>query len=142
MRQLAMGLNVLAKAIADGKKLVVFVHSEGGRSSDLGDSRTSFAIVLGPKGPGNLDDRCYGNMAAINASSNNMLKNPGGTASALAWDVSDALKAQDGTAADNLVPSTGDVGMGVIQFLEEKTAKEARKDLAPADGRYVKLKRA
>jgi hypothetical protein len=31
--------------------------------------------------------------------------------------------------------------MGVIEFLEEKTGKQARKGLAAEDARYVKLKR-
>lgn len=142
MRQLAMGLNVLAKSISAGKKLLVIVHSEGGRSATLGDANTSFALVLGPKGPGYLDDRLYANLTMINQTSNAMLMNPGSSASAVAWNLEDAMKDKDGNAADSTVPTTGDVGMGIIQFLEEKTGKQARKDLAAVDGRYVKLKRA
>lgn len=142
MRQLGMGLNVLAKSIAAGKKMIVYVHSEGGRDAGLGDSKTSFALVLGPKGSGNLDDRFFGNMSVVNASSNAFLKDPGNAAAAMAWDVEDAFKEKDGTEAANSIPATGDVGMGVVQFLEEKTGKQVRSPLGAGDGRYVKLKRA
>lgn len=142
MRQLGMGLNMLGQTIASGKKLIVIVHSEGGRSASLGDSTTSFALVLGPKGAGYLDDRFYGNMAAINTRSSNFLRDPGGANAAMAWDIPDALKEKDGSDAVNGLASTGDVGMGVIEFLEEKTGTSVRKALSSADARYVKLKRA
>lgn len=141
MRQLGMGLNMLARSIATGKKIIVIVHSEGGRNSSLGDSKTSFALVLGPKGSNYLDDCFYGNMAAINTKSSGFLRDPGGDNASMPWDLADALKEKDGTDAVGGIPSTGDVGMGVVDFLEEKTGILVRKTLSAAEARFVKLKR-
>ncbi|MCX6130101.1 MAG: hypothetical protein NTX25_13680 [Proteobacteria bacterium] len=142
MRQLAMGLNVLAKAIANGKKIMVVVHSEGGRGADMGDAKTSFSLVLGPKAPGMLDDQLYANRALINQSSNAVIKDMAAATAALAWDV-EGLKEANGTnATGDMVPSTGDVQLGIIEFLEGQTGVQARKGLSGTDGRFVKLKRA
>lgn len=140
MRQLGMGLNVLAKKIADGKKIIVVVSSEGGRGADMGDSKTSFALVMAPKGAGNLTDMLYANGASIDQASSGPVKDMAAAASAMAWDV-DGLKESDGSNSTE-VPTTGDVQLGVIEFLEEKTGKKARGGLSGADGRFVKLKRA
>jgi len=140
MRQLGMGLNMLAKKIAEGKKMIVVVHSEGGRAASMADANTGFALVLGPKGPGLLDDQLYANMGLINQSTNAVLKDTGLKSSAVAWDV-DGLKAADGTAA-NAVANTGDVQMGIVEFLEQQTGLKARGSLSAADGMFVKLKRA
>jgi len=141
MRQLAMGLNVLAKAIANGKKLVVVVHSEGGRGADMTDSKTSFSVVLGPKGTGLLGDQLYANNGIINQSSNSAIKDMASEAAALPWNM-DALKEADGSkAASNVVPSTGDVQLGLVEFLEGQTGVKARAGLSGADGRFVRLTR-
>ena len=141
MRQLAMGLNVLAKAIAGGKKMVVVVHSEGGRAVDMTDSKTSFSIVLGPKGPGLLDDQLYANTKIINESSNAVIKDMASPVSAIPWTV-DGLKEASGiAAAADVVPSTGDVQVGIVEFLETQTGVKARAGLSGADGRFVLLKR-
>lgn len=141
-RQLAMGLNVLAKAIAEGSKMIVYVHSEGGRGNSLGDNKTGCALVMGPKGPGLLDDRLFAKMAAIDALTSDYLADPGDGKAAMPWDIDDAQREKDNSPSTGIVPTTGDVGMGVIQFLEERTGKDARADLAAADARYIKLKRA
>ncbi len=142
MRQLAMGLNVLGKAIANGKKIMVVVHSEGGRDVNMADSKTSFAIVMGPKGPGMLDDQLYANKAMINQTKNDIIANPAQPNAAVPWDV-DGLKEADGSASANtVVPNTGDVQLGVIEFLESQSSVKARVGLSGPDGRFVKLKRA
>lgn len=139
MRQLAMGLNILGKKIAEGSKIVVVVSSEGGRGTDMADNKTSFALVMGPKGAGFLDDALYSNYASIDNESNNIVKNMAAPGAAMAWDT-DGMMEKNGTKSTQ-VPSTGDVQMGAIQFLEEKTGKNARAELSDSDGRYVMLKR-
>lgn len=139
MRQLAMGLNVLAKKIASGKKIIVVVHSEGGRAANMGDALNSFAIVMGPRGAGMLDDGIYATMAEINKPGSNQVKNMAIAGAEKPWE--DGLKTDAGVAAVNKVPTTGDVQMGVVEFLESKTGKTARQGLPSGDGAFVKLKR-
>lgn len=141
MRQLGMGLNLLAKKIAAGKKMLVVVHSEGGRGSAMEDSKTSFALVLGPKGTGLLDDALFFNKAAVDSPDSTAVKDMAAAGAAMAWDM-DGLKNADGTAAAaTAIPTTGDVQMGLVEFLEEQTGKKARVGLSAADGGFVKLKR-
>lgn len=130
MRQLAMGLNVLAKQIAGGKKMIVYVHAEGGRDANNGDGQTSFAFVMGPRGADGLESHLYYEEAKATAATN-----PGGNPHKF-----EGLMSKDGTAMDAQA-DPGDVGLGVIEFLEGVTKVNARKDLAAADGRYIKLKR-
>lgn len=141
MRQLGMGLNVLAKAIANGKKMVVVVHSEGGRDVNMADSKTSFALVLGPKGASLLDDQLYANKAMINQTKNDVIANPAQPTAAVPWDVAGLVEADGAAAANTVVPNTGDVQLGVIEFLESQTGIKARAGLTGVDGRFVKLKR-
>ena len=141
MRQLAMGLNVLAKGIASGKKMIVVVHSEGGRAADMNDSKTSFSIVLGPKGAGLLDDQLYANMTTLNATSNSVIKDMALPGSAIPWTVDGLKEASGVAAAADVVPSTGDVQVGIVEFLETQTGVKARAGLSGADGRFVLLKR-
>lgn len=49
MRQLAVGLNMLSKAIKDQGNIIVLVTSEGGRGRAMGDSKVGFGMVMGPK---------------------------------------------------------------------------------------------
>lgn len=141
MRQLGMGLNLLGKKIANGKKILIVVHSEGGRDANMGDSKTSFALVMGPRGPGLLDDALYANMNAINQTQGQVVEDMAAGASAKPWDV-EGLKTKAGAnATATTVPTTGDVQMGIVEFLEEQTSKSVRGDLASSDGSFVKLKR-
>jgi hypothetical protein len=139
MRQLAMGLNVLAKKIAADKRVIVVVTSEGGRGSQMQDSKASFALVMGPKGPGLLEDKLFCNNAAIDADSNNVIKDMAAPGSVLAWDT-DGLMEKDGTKS-TAKPNAGDVQMGVVDFLEQVSGVQVRKDLPSTDGRFVKLQR-
>jgi hypothetical protein len=139
MRQLAMGLNVIGKKIAEGRKIIVVVSSEGGRGTNMEDAKTSFALVMGPKGAGLLDDKLFWNEEAMNVLSNATIQNPALAASASPWTV-DGLKNADGTALSS-VPTTGDVQMGVVEFLEGVSGVNARKNLSSGDARFVKLAR-
>ncbi len=140
MRQLAMGLNVIAKEIADGKNIIVYVHSEGGRSATMGDSIVSFALVMGPKGTGMLDDELY----ASNEMVGGTIMDTGIAGAAKAWGTPDSdIYGLNNSKIDGVVPSAGDVGMGIVEFIEEKMgkAKGGRTGMSDDDARYVKLKR-
>ena len=139
MRQLAMGLNVLGKKIAAGKRVIIVVSAEGGRGSQMQDSKASFSLVMGPKEAGLLDDKLYCNKAAIDVESNTVIKDMAAPGSVMAWDV-DGLTEKDGTKS-KASPTAGDVQMGVVEFLEQVSGVDARKDLPAADGRFVKLQR-
>ncbi|MCX6125786.1 MAG: hypothetical protein NTV34_13720, partial [Proteobacteria bacterium] len=99
MRQLAMGLNLLAKKIAEGKKLIVSVSSEGGRSTSLVDSQVSSMLVMAPKRLGVLDDALYADMMAINQPNSPVVVDSAGDSGAGNWGIADAFKDISGTDA-------------------------------------------
>ncbi|NRA45401.1 MAG: hypothetical protein HRU09_10650 [Oligoflexales bacterium] len=141
MRQLAVGLNVLAQSIAAGNKLIVQVISEGGRSNDLADSKNSFGIVLGPAGVGNLSDVLYANAAEINNGNSLSVVNPAAPEANTVWD-SNYLKKPDGSAVDDaelIGPSVANLQMGVAEFLAEKN--QASTAINDAGINFIKLKR-
>ncbi len=67
MRQLAIGLNMLAHVIKRHRNVYVVVVSEGGRSAERGDSKASQILLMGPGGTGRLKDHLYADMAAVNS---------------------------------------------------------------------------
>ncbi len=138
MRQLAIGLNVLGKKIAAGKRVIIVVTSEGGRGSQMQDSKGSFSLVMGPKETGLLDDKLYCKLSAIDIETNAVIKDMAAPGSIMAWD--EGLKEKDGTNS-TAKPNAGDVQMGVVDFLEQVSGVQVRKDLPAADGRFVKLLR-
>ena len=141
MRQLGMGLNILAQKIAQGSKVIVCVSSEGGRSTAMADSKVSCMLVMAPKGTGMLGDALYADMKSINEPGSSIVQDSAALTSAGNWGLADTLKDVDGKdAAAGVKPSTGDVQMGIVDFLEEKTGRSVRKQLG-ADGSFVKLKR-
>jgi hypothetical protein len=141
MRQLAMGLNVLGKKISEGKKVIVVVTSEGGRSSALADSNLSSGLVMGPSGPGMLADALYADMTAIQSENSSIVTDPGNRSAGGNWTQTDAFKDVNGLdMPKDIAPTTGDVQMGVVDFLENQTGISVRKSLG-VDGSYVKLKR-
>ncbi len=134
MRQLAMGLNILAKKIADGRKIIVWVHAEGGRDTGMGDSALSFSLVMGPKGAGGLDDHF--------AAPDDFATRPELAAAGDHKALTDGdVYGKDGSKMDGIKPTTGDVGLGIIEFLEEKAGVQARTALSDDQGRFIKLKR-
>jgi hypothetical protein len=143
MRQLAVGLNMLAKVIRDHKDVVVLVVSEGGRNINLGDDRQSFGLVLGPKGNGMLDDALYGNMAEIQDSNSMACKDPGNLiqGNVARWDAQTLANHYMNEAGMPAAPgptTVGDFQMGLVQFLEDVTGKGKTRN---GNGNWVKLKR-
>ena len=75
MRQLALGMNMLAQAIKKHKNVYVVVVTEGGRGANGGDNKVSHSFLMGPGGAGNLKDHLYAN-AGINDSKNPCVSEP------------------------------------------------------------------
>ncbi len=141
MRQLAVGLNLLGRRIGSGEKLIVTVISEGGRGAAMEDSKTSFALVLGPSGAGGLGDAFYASNAEFNKQDSAVLRDLAAETAQVPWDSAEGLRTKSGTRLAGVAASTGDVQMGVAQFLEQNTGKSVRSALSEEDGRYAHLKR-
>lgn len=141
MRQLALGLNALGRRIALGEKLLVAVVSEGGRGAAMEDSKTAFALVMGPSGAGGLADALYARNAELNREDSVILQDLAAETAQVPWDSPEGLQSRGGSRLDATVATTGDVQMGVAQFLEERTGKSVRGALSEDDGRYALLKR-
>lgn len=137
MRQLALGLNILAHGSA-GKKVLVQVISDGGRDNQNGDSNHSFVMVMGPKIPGGLDDVLHGNLDQINQNTSDVFLNFGNTS--VPWTTSNSesgLRHSDGTLNQTSVTQTGEVQLGLFRFLQQQQNKSL--DL-PGSGNFVQLK--
>jgi hypothetical protein len=76
MRQLAIGMNLLAQVIKKHRNVYVAVVSEGGRAAERTDDKVSHAFVMGPGGAGNMKDFLYANAQAIDSSSDEYVANP------------------------------------------------------------------
>lgn len=76
MRQLAIGLNMLAQVIKQHKNVYVVVVSEGGRSAQRGDDKVSHSIIMGPGGAGNMKDFLYARSASVNSTSDKFCSDP------------------------------------------------------------------
>lgn len=139
MRQLAMGLNILAQVISKkNKKVIVQVISEGGRSRTLTDATVSFGFVMGPAGNGLLTDALYGNQNALEGSSSSLISNFGVEPSnreELIW--SEGLVDSSGSPISESV-NTGNLQAGVVEFLQSQVGTGV--DLKSL-GNRVKLKR-
>ena len=120
MRQLAIGMNMLAKEIADGsangRKTMVVVTAEGGRSNTMNDNVTSFAFVMGPKGDG-VPTRLYADMAALNNDSSSQVTAPG-SGGAHTYSA-EYLLTPSGTGMVGTAV-VGDLQAGVVRFLNAK----------------------
>ncbi|NBW80677.1 hypothetical protein EBR21_02885 [bacterium] len=152
MRQLAMGLNILANA-TKGTKTLILVVSDGGRTRDMGDgSGSCFAMLFGPKGDGGLDDALHGPLNIINSGDYQIsapLQRLGelgagleGTAQStvLEWTSGGntwGLRNNNGTKATGQA-MVGDWQVGVLQFLAEA---QGRNVMAPELEKYVRFKR-
>ena len=147
MRQLAMGLNMLANAIK-GKKALVVMVTDGGRSKAMGDGDgAAFAMVLGPKGPGMLDDALHAPENVLSSNDRDMIHALGSTKKGLSWttgsQVGDSgaawgLCENDGRRVSGVDCNMGDWQVGALHFLGEK---QGRSVVAPELGRFVKLKK-
>lgn len=149
MRQLAMGLNILANAI-NGRKALVVVVSDGGRSKGMGDGAgAAFSMVLGPKGSGMLDDALHGPENVLSSNDDKMIHNLGSTPKSTEqlWTTGSkpgdgqvpwGLCENDGSRVASAQCNMGDWQVGVLQFLGEQ---QGRSVVAPELGRFVKLKK-
>jgi hypothetical protein len=121
MRQLAIGLNALAKVIKDVGNVVVVVTSEGGRSNLMGDDKISFGIVLGPKRLG-FETALYANLDQISDPNAEQAMDPG-------RQVDEKLHTYDRVSSPYLrnaagqvisgAPNVGDLQSGVVRALAE-----------------------
>jgi hypothetical protein len=133
IRQLAVGLNVLAHAIK-GKRAIVNVVTDACRKDDNGDGDNGLAILLGPKGAGDLDDALYCSDFSLQgeykaATEKNSLRNYAEFSSA--WNAA-SRDAFEG------VPSLSNWQYGIADYVMEKAGRlEARTRLLSP----VKLKR-
>lgn len=147
MRQLAMGLNILAKAIA-GKKAIVVLISDGGRTREMADGEgAAFSLLLGPKRQGYLDDALHANLDIFNsevkADGKGPLQNLGSSTKELGWTTGDAnwgLFENTGRRANaGEQTNSGDWQMGVLDFLSSVQGKPV---MSPEFGRFVRFKRS
>ncbi|MEY3903078.1 MAG: hypothetical protein RL189_2384 [Pseudomonadota bacterium] len=143
MRQLAIGLNILSNAIK-GKKALIMVVSDGGRTRDMGDgSGSSFAMLLGPRGEGGLDDALHAPMNVINSDAYEAaspLQTLGEQTSGLAWTTGGndwGLRTNTG-AKSNAQTMVGDWQVGVLQFFSEAQGLNI---MPPELESYVRFKR-
>ncbi|NBO39027.1 hypothetical protein EBU99_10640 [bacterium] len=144
MRQLAMGLNIIANAMSTHqKKVLVVVVTDAGRLRGMGDGNGGgIAMVMGPKGTGLLDDALHGplNLMEQDYKDDSFIGNMGAAANNGNWTSGDStwgLKNADGSAAADKC-NMGDWQVGALQFLSEVQGLPN----IPSDlGRYVKLKR-
>ena len=141
MRQLAMGLNILAQAI-QGKNALVVVVTDGGRDENMGDGDgPGFAMLMGPKKLGMLDDALHGPMDVINSVDRKALDRLGRTTTGLGWSTGEAnwgLCDNLGRRLTDTQCNMGDWQVGALQFLGEA---QNRSVVAPELGRFVRFKR-
>jgi hypothetical protein len=136
MRQLAIGLNVLAQVVKKHGNVYVAVVTEGGRNADAADARTGHAFLLGPAGAGNLTDYLYGNASAI-AGTSGFVTDPNADAQAQPLAQGD-LVGQGGTPTNDS-PTMGAFQMGLVKLLE---TKKGMGSTTAELGNYVKLRTA
>jgi hypothetical protein len=141
MRQLAMGLNILAQAI-QGKNALVVVVTDGGRDENMGDGDgPGFAMLMGPKKLGMLDDALHGPMGVIDSEDRTALDRLGRTTKGLGWSTGEAnwgLCDNLGRRLSDTQCNMGDWQVGALQFLGEA---QNRSVVAPELGRFVRFKR-
>jgi hypothetical protein len=145
MRQLAMGLNMLARAIS-GKNALIVVVTDGGRSVNMGDgSGPGIAMLMGPKKSGHLDDALHGPMDKINSLDRTFLADLGNKSTGLPWTTGSSAANDVWGLCDNfgnrqtgMQVNMGDWQVGALQFMAEK---QRRNVVAPELGRYVRFKR-
>jgi hypothetical protein len=141
MRQLAMGLNILAQAI-QGKNALVVVVTDGGRDENMGDGDgPGFAMLMGPKKLGMLDDALHGPMGVIDSIDRDALDRLGRTTKGLEWSTGESnwgLCDNLGRRLTDTQCNMGDWQVGALQFLGEA---QNRSVVAPELGRFVRFKR-
>ncbi len=149
MRQLAVGLNMLAKSIAAHRNVYVVVVSEGGRDFTGSDNDVGLALVMGPNGGGNLVDKLYA-PDAHSAANNAFVSDPGnntvdfrqaggnGRLNGLLNLPGGVVVGEDNLPSANATVTNNEVLIGVIRHLEAKTARTGA-STTQGLGRYLRL---
>jgi hypothetical protein len=124
MRQLAVGLNMLAQVIKKHRNVYVVVVSEGGRGAARGDDKVSHAILMGPGGAGNLKDYLYANEAAISSTTDPFVADPNAGNGQLGGSgqrkpTGQVVANEAGTTLDDHM-TTGALLVGLVRHLEGK----------------------
>jgi hypothetical protein len=144
MRQLAIGLNMLAQVIKKHQNVYVVVVAEGGRSPTLIDDKVSHCFVMGPGGPGNLKDFLYANSAAIDSTSDVYLVNPNEgngdmTGGGQRIPDGDVVASEAGTTIKEHM-TTGAILNGVLRHIETKRGVQGTTALGL--GKFVRIQTA
>lgn len=158
MRQLALGLNMLGRAIR-GKKALVVVISDGGRNFGMGDGNgPSFSMLLGPGdkladqlfAPNQYISQSFAMDAGGYDSAKTKFGNLGDVSTGFEWDnesFGSSWGLHDSTGKPHMTgekaasqTDTGDWQGGVFEFLCEQ---QGRMDLMRSGevGRYVRFRR-
>lgn len=118
MRQLAIGLNALARVIEEKGNVVVVVTAEGGRGNGMGDAIVSFGLVMGPKSKG-FSTALYSNLDQISDPTSVQATNPGSANGVHMYNTSHPHLRDAGGAAVSARPNVGDLQVGVVRALAE-----------------------
>lgn len=139
MRQLAIGLNSLAKVIEELGNVIVVVVSEGGRLNNMADGSVSFAFSMGPKAAG-FETKLFGDEAAYGVADSTQVANPGlgpGQTNGGMHIYSGGQLFNASGSAINAGANIGDFQAGAIRALDELIGKGA--SLAEI-GNFIKLR--
>lgn len=148
MRQLAVGLNMLAQSIKKHRNVYVVVVSEGGRDFTGSDNDIGLALVLGPGGAGgNLKDQLFapGGYDADNAFSQDPGNNTtdfrlaGGTGRLANFlnQMGSVVLNENGTPSANQQLTNNEILIGLIRHIENR---KNRVDSTTAGlGRFLRL---
>lgn len=151
MRQLAIGLNILAGAISKHQNVYVVVVSEGGRDFTGSDNDVGFAMVLGPSGgAGDLVDHLYAPLA-YDGASNAFVTDPGSNTvdfrlaggngrltSGGLINQPEGVTGEDGLSMGPNVVTNNEILIGVIRHIE--STKGMAQTTTKGLGRFLKLK--
>jgi hypothetical protein len=150
MRQLAVGLNMLAKSISKYRNVYVAVVSEGGRDFTGSDNDVGFALILGPGGAGGLADKLY-SPGSYNQANNAFVSDPGNnttdfrlaggngrlSGAGLLDQMGGVVVNEDGLASANKIVTNNEVLIGLIRHIEER--KNITNTSTKGLGRFLKL---
>lgn len=118
MRQLAIGLNALARVIEEKGNVVVVVTSEGGRDNDMNDGKGSFGLVMGPKSMG-IDSALYANLDQISTADSPQAMNPAGQGNEQTYNSDHPYLFDLNGNVMTGAPNVGDLQVGVVRALAE-----------------------
>jgi hypothetical protein len=120
MRQLAMGLNILAQVVKKHENVYVVVGTEGGRDERMLDAENAVAMFMGPgrNRSAKLVDHVYLDPQAKTDQTHDFHKNPNGSQNTFYYRGGE-LKTFSGTAVPDKRVEISDVMHGVVKFIAE-----------------------